>query len=81
LIDKPSLESTSQSQNHPYIFRSHLQVEEAVHVLSRSDFDATKPSIIGQGHHTEDKLMGFFYKGGPHQGMGRDASRHLIKRI
>jgi hypothetical protein len=63
LIDKPRLESTIQSQNHPYIFRSHLQVEEAVHVLSRSDFAATKPSIIGEGYHTEDKLMGFYTKG------------------
>ena len=61
LFDNPNLESTMQSQSPPvYVFKSHSEAEEAVHALSKSGFDVTKLSIIGKGHHTEEKLMGFY---------------------
>ncbi len=45
------------------IFANHTQAERAVKRLADSRFDMTKLSIVGQGYHTEETVVGFYNTG------------------
>ena len=42
------------------IFANHEQAERAVKDLADAKFDMTNLSIVGQGYHTEEKVVGFY---------------------
>lgn len=43
-----------------YIFNTHLEAEEAIHLLSRAGFDLKKLSLVGKGSHSEEYPVGFY---------------------
>jgi hypothetical protein len=45
------------------IFANHHMAEAAVNKLADSEFDMKQLSIIGQGYHTEEKVIGFYNTG------------------
>ncbi len=45
------------------IFANHEQAERAVKSLADNHFDMTKLSIVGQGYHTEETVVGFYNTG------------------
>jgi hypothetical protein len=42
------------------VFVHHQDAEDAVRKLSRGGFDMTHFSIVGQGFHSEEKIVGFY---------------------
>jgi hypothetical protein len=46
-----------------YVFNTHGEAEEAIRALSRSGFDMKKLSLIGKGHHGEERPVGFYTAG------------------
>ncbi len=49
-------------------YNSHVQVESAVKELQKSGFDMNKLSIVGNDHHTEEHLVGYYNDGKRHWG-------------
>ncbi len=49
-------------------YNSHVQVESAVKELQNSGFDMNKLSIVGNDHHTEEHLVGYYNDGNRHWG-------------
>src|ERR1700722_14494072 len=47
------------------VFADHTQAEAAVKKLADSKFDMKQLSIVGQGYHTEEKVLGFYRAGTP----------------
>jgi hypothetical protein len=45
------------------VFVDHQDAEAAVHKLADSGFDMTHFSIVGQGYHSEEKVVGFYNTG------------------
>ena len=45
------------------VFADHTQAEAAVKKLADSKFDMKQLSIVGQGYHTEEKVIGFYSAG------------------
>jgi hypothetical protein len=45
------------------VFANHEQAERAVKNLAENKFDMKQLSIIGQGYHTEEKVIGFYNTG------------------
>ena len=45
------------------VFTRHQDAEEAVRELARGGFDMTLYSIVGQGFHSEEKVVGFYNMG------------------
>jgi hypothetical protein len=45
------------------VFADHHQAESAVKALADSKFDMKQLSIIGQGYHTEEQVIGFYNAG------------------
>ena len=45
------------------VFRRHQDAEEAVRKLASGGFDMTHYSIVGQGFHSEEKVVGFYNMG------------------
>ena len=45
------------------VFADHTQAEVAVKKLADSKFDMKQLSIVGQGNHTEEKVIGFYSTG------------------
>jgi hypothetical protein len=45
------------------VFASHEQAERAVKDLAASKFEMKHLSIVGQGYHTEEQLVGFYNTG------------------
>lgn len=43
-----------------YIFNTHLEAEDAIHLLSRAGFDLKKLSLVGKGSHSEEYPVGFY---------------------
>jgi hypothetical protein len=43
-----------------YIFNTHIEAEEAIHLLSRAGFDLKKLSLVGKGSHSEEYPVGFY---------------------
>ena len=55
------MEQTSAQQNAVVaIFTRHQDAEEAVRKLANGGFDMTHFSIVGQGFHSEEKVVGFY---------------------
>jgi len=46
-----------------YVFKTHVEAEEAIQSLSRSGFDVKKLSLIGKGYHSEEHPLGFYTAG------------------
>ena len=42
------------------VFKRHQDAEEAVRELASGGFDMTHFSIVGQGYHSEEKIVGFY---------------------
>lgn len=45
------------------VFPSHEQAERAIKDLAAAKFDMKHLSIVGQGYHTEEKVVGFYNAG------------------
>jgi hypothetical protein len=45
------------------VFADHNQAETAVRKVADSGFDMKQLSIVGQGYHTEEKVVGFYNTG------------------
>jgi hypothetical protein len=45
------------------VFTNHEQAERAVKDLAAAKFDMKRLSIVGQGYHTEEKVVGFYNTG------------------
>jgi hypothetical protein len=45
------------------VFTRHQDAEEAVRKLASGSFDMTHYSIVGQGFHSEEKVVGFYNMG------------------
>ena len=45
------------------VFANHEAAERAVKDLAAAKFDMTQLSIVGQGYHTEEKVVGFYNAG------------------
>jgi len=45
------------------VFANHELAERAVKDLAAAKFDMTQLSIVGQGYHTEEKVVGFYNTG------------------
>jgi hypothetical protein len=43
-----------------YIFNTHIEAEDAIHLLSRAGFDLKKLSLVGKGSHSEEYPVGFY---------------------
>lgn len=55
------MEQSSAQQNAVVaIFKRHQDAEEAVRKLANGGFDMTHFSIVGQGFHSEEKVVGFY---------------------
>ena len=55
------MENTSANQNSVVaVFTRHQDAEEAVRKLASGGFDMTHYSIVGQGFHSEEKVVGFY---------------------
>ena len=46
-----------------YVFETRAEAENAIQLLSRSDFDMKKLSLVGKGYHTEEHPVGFYTAG------------------
>lgn len=46
-----------------YIFKSHVEAENALRLLSHSGFDMKNLSILGRGYHSEEQPIGFYTRG------------------
>ena len=46
-----------------YVFETRAEAESAIQLLSRSDFDMKKLSLVGKGYHTEEHPVGFYTAG------------------
>jgi hypothetical protein len=46
-----------------YVFETRAEAEDAIQLLSRSDFDMKKLSLVGKGYHTEEHPVGFYTAG------------------
>ena len=56
-------QQTGQQDAVVAIYTRHQDAEEAVRKLSGSDFDMAHFSIVGQGFHSEEKVVGFYNMG------------------
>jgi len=45
------------------VFASHEQAERGIKSLADAKFDMKRLSIVGQGYHTEEKVVGFYNTG------------------
>ncbi len=45
------------------IYHTHAEAESAVKALEHSGFDMTQLSIVGQGYHTEENVIGYYNTG------------------
>ena len=45
------------------VFANHEQAERAIKHLADAKFDMKHLSIVGQGYHTEEKVVGFYNTG------------------
>ena len=58
------MEHTAAHQNAVVaVFMRHEDAEEAVRKLASGGFDMTHYSIVGQGFHSEEKVVGFYNMG------------------
>ena len=59
------MEHTSSAHENAVVavFTRHQDAEEAVRELARGGFDMTHYSIVGQGFHSEEKVVGFYNMG------------------
>ena len=58
------MEHTATHQNAVVaVFTRHQDAEEAVRKLATGGFDMTHYSIVGQGFHSEEKVVGFYNMG------------------
>ena len=58
------MEHTAAHQNAVVaVFTRHQDAEEAVRKLASGGFDMTHYSIVGQGFHSEEKVVGFYNMG------------------
>lgn len=46
-----------------FVFHTHDEAEEAIHLLNTSGFDMKKLSLIGKGYHSEEHPVGFYNVG------------------
>jgi hypothetical protein len=53
----------SHSSSVVAIYDTHERAEQAVKELQKSGFDMTRLSIIGKGHESEDKVIGYYNAG------------------
>ena len=51
------------NQSTVAIYRTHQEAEAAVKALQHSGFDMTQLSIVGQGYHTEENVIGYYNTG------------------
>ena len=54
---------TGQQNAVVAVFTRHQDAEEAVRKLASGGFDMTHYSIVGQGFHSEEKVVGFYNMG------------------
>jgi hypothetical protein len=52
------------------VFADHIQAEAAVKKLADSKFDMKQLSIVGQGYHTEERVIGFYSAGATESNSG-----------
>ena len=45
------------------VYKRHLDAEDAIRKLAQGGFDMTHYSIVGQGYHSEEKIVGFYNMG------------------
>lgn len=46
-----------------YIFKTHKEAEDAIHLLMSAGFDPKELSLIGKGYHSEQHPIGFYTAG------------------
>jgi hypothetical protein len=46
-----------------YVYKNHMDAENAVRSLGLSGFEMKHLSIVGRGYHTEEHPLGFYSKG------------------
>ena len=46
-----------------FVYRTHLEADEAIQSLHRAGFDVKKLSVIGKGYHSEEHALGFYTAG------------------
>lgn len=51
---------TAQQNAVVAVFKRHQDAEEAIRKLAGGGFDMTHFSIVGQGYHSEEKVVGFY---------------------
>ncbi|CAM3791181.1 general stress protein [Roseateles saccharophilus] len=54
---------TEQSNAVVAVFKRHQDAEDAIRKLAGDGFDMTQFSIVGQGFHSEEKVVGFYNTG------------------
>jgi hypothetical protein len=52
--------NTAQQNAVVAVFKRHEDAEDAVRKLASGGFDMTHFSIVGQGYHSEEKVVGFY---------------------
>ena len=51
-------------ENSPFfVFKTHIEAEDAIQALNHSGFDVKKLSLVGKGFHTEEHPVGFYSVG------------------
>jgi uncharacterized membrane protein len=51
------------NQSTVAIYHTHAEAESAIKALEQSGFDMTQLSIVGQGYHTEENIIGYYNTG------------------
>jgi len=46
-----------------FVFHTHVEAEEAIHLLNNAGFDMKKLSLVGRGYHSEEHPVGFYNAG------------------
>jgi len=63
IFDVPEGSAMEKKESPCFVFRTHVQAEEAIRSLDKSGFDVKKLSVIGKGYHTEEHPVGFYTVG------------------
>ena len=58
-----------------YVYKNHMDAENAVRSLGLSGFEMKHLSIVGRGYHTEEHPLGFYSKG------DRIRSWHMLEAL
>lgn len=65
---------TEQNNAVVAVFKRHQDAEDAIRKLAGDGFDMTQFSIVGQGFHSEEKVVGFYNAGDRIKFWGRNGA-------